>query len=310
MSRRMELRWGATTHTGRVRTGNEDAFLAGPQLFVVADGMGGHNAGEVASAMAVATLQSGAVNGLNSAAEMQMLIRGANAAIYAASITHSDQRGMGTTVTTLARLNGDNFEVVVANVGDSRTYLKRGGRFERITIDHSYVQTLVNEGVISLAEARTHPRRNIVTRALGIEADVVVDTQVIEVQHGDRFVLCSDGLVDEADDEEIDTVLYSHDYPQTAAADLVELALEHGGRDNVTVVVVDVVIYDETPVGGMPTPEILSNVDLENLSGTTPDNTAGIAVGQPLHNRFSIPIISAFVVGVAAVVTLVLFLIT
>ena len=267
MTRRMELRWGATTHLGRVRQGNEDAFMACPDLFVVADGMGGHNAGEVASAIAVATLSSGARNGVSSPSDLSLLIRGANAAIYAASNANSDQRGMGTTITALARVNsidsenGDRFEVVIANVGDSRTYLMRDHELSRVTLDHSYVQALVNEGFISQSEARVHPRRNIVTRALGIEAEVDVDITIVEVRHGDRFVLCSDGLVDEADDEEITTVLYSHETAQMAAEDLVALANDHGGRDNTTVIVVDVVIYDETPAGGVPVIGPMSNVE-------------------------------------------------
>lgn len=279
MTRRMELRWGATTHQGRVRQGNEDAFMACPNLFVVADGMGGHNAGEVASAMAVASLSAGAGQGIKSPSELELLIRSANAAIYTASTTYADQRGMGTTITAIARLNNDEsesgqrFELAIANVGDSRTYLKRNNELLRVTLDHSYVQALVNEGFISIAEARVHPRRNIVTRALGIEADVEVDISLIEVQHGDRFVLCSDGLVDEADDEEIDTVLYSHETPQMAAEDLVTLANDHGGRDNTTVIVVDVIIYDATPAGGMPVTEPMSNVD-EVLQGAVSEDSA------------------------------------
>jgi PPM family protein phosphatase len=312
MTRRMELRWGAATHLGRIRQGNEDAFVACPNLFVVADGMGGHNAGEVASAMAVATLSSAASNGVRSPDELEMLIRGANAAIFTASSTYADQRGMGTTITTIARMNSDDsengtkFELVIANVGDSRTYLKRNNELSRITLDHSYVQALVNEGFISAAEARIHPRRNIVTRALGIEADVEVDTSVIEVQHGDRFVLCSDGLVDEADDEEIDTVLYSHETPQMAAEDLISLANDHGGRDNTTVIVVDVIIYDATPAGGMPVTEPMSNVE-EVLRST--DELESVAVGETQKvRRFGFARIAA-VVGIASVITVLAVLI-
>jgi len=311
MTRRMELRWGATTHQGRVRQGNEDAFMACPNLFVVADGMGGHNAGEVASAMAVASLSAGAGQGIKSPSELELLIRSANAAIYTASTTYADQRGMGTTITAIARLNNDEsesgqrFELAIANVGDSRTYLKRNNELLRVTLDHSYVQALVNEGFISIAEARVHPRRNIVTRALGIESDVEVDISVIEVQHGDRFVLCSDGLVDEADDEEIDTVLYSHETPQMAAEDLVTLANDHGGRDNTTVIVIDVIIYDATPAGGMPVTEPMSNVE-EVLQGATSEDSATESVEK--KRRFAVGKIAA-VVGVIAVITVTIALI-
>jgi len=311
MTRRMELRWGATTHQGRVRQGNEDAFMACPNLFVVADGMGGHNAGEVASAMAVASLSAGAGQGIKSPSELELLIRSANAAIYTASTTYADQRGMGTTITAIARLNNDEsesgqrFELAIANVGDSRTYLKRNNELLRVTLDHSYVQALVNEGFISIAEARVHPRRNIVTRALGIESDVEVDISVIEVQHGDRFVLCSDGLVDEADDEEIDTVLYSHETPQMAAEDLVTLANDHGGRDNTTVIVVDVIIYDATPAGGMPVTEPMSNVE-EVLQGAISEDAAIESVEK--KRRFAVGKI-AVVAGVIAVIAVTIALI-
>jgi len=307
----MELRWGATTHQGRVRQGNEDAFMACPNLFVVADGMGGHNAGEVASAMAVASLSAGAGQGIKSPSELELLIRSANAAIYTASTTYADQRGMGTTITAIARLNNDEsesgqrFELAIANVGDSRTYLKRNNELLRVTLDHSYVQALVNEGFISIAEARVHPRRNIVTRALGIESDVEVDISVIEVQHGDRFVLCSDGLVDEADDEEIDTVLYSHETPQMAAEDLVTLANDHGGRDNTTVIVIDVIIYDATPAGGMPVTEPMSNVE-EVLQGATSEDSATESVEK--KRRFAVGKI-AVVAGVIAVIAVTIALI-
>jgi protein phosphatase len=273
--------------------------------------MGGHNAGEVASAMAVASLSAGAGQGIKSPSELELLIRSANAAIYTASTTYADQRGMGTTITAVARLNNDEsesgqrFELAIANVGDSRTYLKRNNELLRVTLDHSYVQALVNEGFISIAEARVHPRRNIVTRALGIESDVEVDISVVEVQHGDRFVLCSDGLVDEADDEEIDTVLYSHETPQMAAEDLVTLANDHGGRDNTTVIVVDVIIYDATPAGGMPVTEPMSNVD-EVLQGSISEDSATESAEK--KRRFAVGKI-AVVAGVIAVIAVTIALI-
>ncbi len=137
--------------------------------------------------------------------------------------------------------------LVLANVGDSRTYLFRHGRLRRVTVDHSYVQELVSTGHLSEAEARNHPRRNIITRALGIEPDVRVDWWTLPLIRGDRFVLCSDGLVDEVDDDDISETLTAESDPQLAADLLVKRANEAGGRDNITVIVVDVIEGDDPP---------------------------------------------------------------
>jgi hypothetical protein len=156
---------------------------------------------------------------------------------------------MGTTLTALVILRNDEHphRLAVVNVGDSRIYRLRNGRLRRTTTDHSYVQELVATGHISEQEARTHPRRNIVTRALGIEPNVRVDTWVLPMVRGDRFVLCSDGLVDEVDDDEIAEIVNSSDDPQVVADALVASANEHGGRDNVTVVVVDLMEGEDPP---------------------------------------------------------------
>ncbi|HNJ96938.1 MAG TPA: Stp1/IreP family PP2C-type Ser/Thr phosphatase [Ilumatobacteraceae bacterium] len=243
------LAWGASTHPGRVREGNEDAFVAEPMVFVVADGMGGHQAGEVASAIAAKTLHDRLGNGAATIDVAVAAVVEANAAIFQAAHTNLDQRGMGTTLTAMVVLptTDAGARLAVLNVGDSRTYVLRGGRLRRISVDHSYVQELVSTGHISEAEARNHPRRNIVTRALGIEPSVRVDTWVLPFVRGDRYVLCSDGLVDEVDDREIADVLAVHASPQAAAEALVDVALRHGGRDNVTVVVVDSLEGDEPP---------------------------------------------------------------
>ena len=240
------LVWGAHSDVGRVRQGNEDAFVAEEMVFAVADGMGGHNAGEVASAIAAATLRERLANGADSVDLAIAAVVEANAAIFAGAHGRSDQRGMGTTLTALAVLHGaDATRLVVANVGDSRTYLLRNGRLRRVSVDHSYVQELVSTGHITEQEARRHPRRNIVTRALGIEPTVRVDTWVMPLVRGDRYVLCSDGLVDEVDDPDILGILQLHSDPQRAAEDLVEAANTMGGRDNTTVVVVDVLEGDD-----------------------------------------------------------------
>lgn len=243
----MKLSWGAASHVGMVRQQNEDAFVAEGNVFAVADGMGGHNAGEVASALAVDGLRRAAAAGFSAAEGVVAAINTANTAIHEASGGLSEQRGMGTTLTALVPLvaaDGEPQRVVVANVGDSRIYLWRDGELKQVSADHSYVQELLSEGLITAAEARTHPRRNIVTRALGIEGDVNADSWVLPMVMGDRYVLCSDGLVDEVDDEEIAAILRTSINPQVAADHLVRVANDHGGRDNTTVVVVDII--DET----------------------------------------------------------------
>jgi protein phosphatase len=255
---RERFRWGGATHAGQVRTENEDAFVAGGWLFAVADGMGGHQAGEVASALAADTLRARLHDGAPSLDVVVAAVVEANAAIFQSAHTHADQRGMGTTLTALATLRHEDGDVLdeqlaLLNVGDSRTYLVRHGRLRRLTTDHSYVQELVATGHISEAEARTHPRRNIVTRALGIEPTVRIDTWVIPFVRGDRYLLCSDGLVDEVADHDIEQVAVVVHDPQAAADELVAMANRHGGRDNVTVVVVDVLDGVEAPA---PTEEL------------------------------------------------------
>ena len=255
----MKLKWGASTDVGMVRQQNEDSFLAEETLFVVADGMGGHNAGEVASALAVTTLKAGARLGIDTTDDFRELVQQANSAIYTASLDDSTQSGMGTTVTALSIVEGEEPRVLVANVGDSRAYLWRSGALSRLSVDHSYVQELVNEGIITPEAARVHPRRNIVTRALGIDRSVMVDVFTHFVRTGDRIVLCSDGLVDEVADVEIARVLGQHTDPQETAEALVMVANTNGGRDNTTVIVVDV----------------LDDIS-EPIASTTPDNTAPI----------------------------------
>lgn len=256
----MKLKWGATTDVGMVRQQNEDDFCADENLFVVADGMGGHNAGEVASALAIATVRSGARGGIFTAAQFRELVQQANTAIYTASLDDSTQSGMGTTLTALAVVPGEEPAVLVANVGDSRTYLFRNNALTRISVDHSYVQELVNEGIITPEEARVHPRRNIVTRAMGIDRNVQVDVFQQLVRTGDRLLLCSDGLVDEVSDADIAQILREHTNPQETAEALVLVANANGGRDNTTVIVVDVVDDISEPVV-LPTADITGQVE-------------------------------------------------
>ena len=204
------LVWGAATDAGRIRDTNEDSFVAEPKVFVVADGMGGHQAGEVASELAATTLRERLSGGATSADVVVAAVVEANAAIFQTAHNNASQRGMGTTLTAIAVMPPDDTrpeQFAVVNVGDSRAYLARNGELTRATVDHSYVQELLATGHITEQEARAHPRRNIVTRALGIEPSVRVDSWVLPVVRGDRFMVCSDGLVDEVDDDEIKTIV-------------------------------------------------------------------------------------------------------
>ena len=237
------VRWGAATDVGLVRAGNEDAYVSEPMVFGVADGMGGHQAGEVASDIAATIIRDRLGTGASNVGVVVASVVEANASIYQAAHASVDHQGMGTTLTALVVMRADESNVArfaLVNVGDSRTYLLRNEVLHRATVDHSYVQELVNTGHISEDEARTHPRRNIVTRALGIEPTVRVDTWLVPMVHGDRFILCSDGLVDEVPDEDIAAIALAVSDPQAAADQLVAKANANGGRDNVTVVVVDV----------------------------------------------------------------------
>lgn len=246
---------------------NEDAMLARDGLFVVADGMGGHNAGEVASAMAIKFLRSAQDNGIADAKEFNSIIKEVNEKIFQAANEQTDQRGMGTTLAAIAitptnksKSDNDSKTVTVANIGDSRTYLLRAGEFRQVSVDHSYVQELVSEGLITRDEARTHARRNIVTRALGIEPTVGVDTWTLPLIAGDRYLLCSDGLVDEVADIDIEACLKLNSDPQQTAGDLVAMANKNGGRDNTTVIVVDVLDNDKKAVS-KPADSTLSRDD-------------------------------------------------
>jgi len=258
----LTLDLGAATDTGIIRGQNEDAHIAQQVLFAVADGMGGHNAGEVASAMAIEHLRGAALGGVASAEAFAQIIRDINSAIFSAATSTTNQRGMGTTLAAAVLLapttgNESFSQIVVANVGDSRTYLLRSGEFRQLSVDHSYVQELVTEGLLTVDEARVHPRRNIVTRALGIDENVSVDTWTLPLFDGDRFMLCSDGLVDEVPTNEIADTMREHIAPQVVAERLVSTAKRHGGRDNITVIVIDVKSVSSEHIA--PPPELVTH---------------------------------------------------
>jgi len=229
------------TDAGKVRANNEDALLVGEgrdeTLFVVADGIGGFEAGEVASRIAVDVLRE-----LEPGASFEAAIREANRRILA--VGRGDERlsGMGTTIVA-TRFGGTREEPVaeIAHVGDSRAYLLRGGSLRPLTEDHSLVAELVRSGDLTRDQAAEHPQKNLITRALGAEEEVEVDTVVLPVEAGDRLLLCSDGLTDMLPEANIGEILAdSPGDPEKPARTLVSAALDAGGSDNVTVVVVDV----------------------------------------------------------------------
>jgi PPM family protein phosphatase len=236
-----QLRAGGLTDTGRVRQVNQDApLLAGNAgLWAVADGMGGHNGGEIASVLAVEALRTNYTGEERSLDALLGAATAANTAINDAAHDDPDLRGMGTTLVAIAHTDDD--ELAFVNIGDSRIYLFRDSELRRLTIDHSLVEELVREGQITPEEARTHPKRNIVTRALGIDAIARIDHDTIIPYTGDRYVLCSDGLFNEVEEDRIASVLRRLADPDDAASELVRLANEGGGRDNITVVILDVV---------------------------------------------------------------------
>lgn len=232
---RPNIRFGVATATGHRRPLNEDDVLAGPDWYVVADGMGGHLAGEVASTLAVETF--GGAPRAASIDDVHRVVAGANAAVLGRA-DHDGAPGMGTTVVGATVLAEPAGRVAVFHVGDSRCYRLLDGVLDLVTTDHSYVQELVDAGVLDPAHVRTHPMRNVVTRALGLERDTRAD--IVALESGGRLLLCSDGLSGELDARSIGRVLAGFGDPQEAADRLVELALAGAARDNVTAVVVDV----------------------------------------------------------------------
>jgi protein phosphatase len=277
---------GVTTHVGQVRDGNEDNYVSIDGLYFVADGMGGHSAGEVASEIAVRILQEVYTDPkvrVSSPGLLADAISTANTAIFMEAMHDSSKAGMGTTLTGLAVTNGPDNQIVVANVGDSRTYLWRHGELRQVTKDHSHVQTLVDRGAITRAEARVHFQRNIVLRAMGIESWVDIDTFPMTVEDGDRYIMCSDGLVDEADDDEIEAEIRLSVSVQDLADRLVDLANRNGGRDNITVVVVDFEVVDnEDLVASEPElPVINDGIDTPSTTDATITEEIAVIIPGP-----------------------------
>jgi serine/threonine protein phosphatase PrpC len=265
------LRYAARSDRGLVRANNEDSVYAGARLLALADGMGGHAAGEVASQLVIAALAhlDDDEPGVDLLATLDAAVRAGNAAIAAQVEMEPDLEGMGTTLTAILF---DGNRIGLVHIGDSRGYLLRDGELAQITKDDTFVQTLVDEGRITREEAHSHPQRSLIMRALtGHEVEPTLTMR--EARAGDRYLLCSDGLSDPVSDETIHEALQIPDVAESAYR-LIELALRGGGPDNVTVVVADVVDYDY----GQTQPILAGAVSGDDDQLTTlPDTSAGRA---------------------------------
>lgn len=233
---------GSATHVGLVREHNEDHLIADGTVFAVADGLGGHAAGEVASTIVIEALAELHERDVQRAEDVGVALAAANQRLLAAQGEHPEQRGMGSTVSGLAAVEAEGQgRWIVFNIGDSRVYRLTGEQLVRVTRDHSEVQELLDAGLIDEEEASRHPLRNVITRSLGSSPAPDADAWDLAPVLGERFVVCSDGLSNELDDSEISSITQTSADPQVAADRLVAAALEAGGRDNISVVVVAVV---------------------------------------------------------------------
>lgn len=237
--RRLLLSWAGVTDQGRRRDNNQDAFLADFPLFIVADGMGGHAGGEIASQSTVSRLQAVVSDGPVTRPAIENALERAVADI--ADHPETTDEGTGTTLTgVFLDLAGEDPEWVALNIGDSRVYLLRDDKLIQVTTDHSVVQELITAGKLSPEEAEGHPYSNVITRAVGASELTAPDYITIDVRAGDRFVICSDGLTKELTDYGIQHFLREHADPAPAVDAMLAAALENGGRDNVTLVIVQV----------------------------------------------------------------------
>ena len=297
--RSLRLEAGQATHVGRIRDVNQDDMGSTDEVFVLADGMGGHRGGEVASAVAVEAVLAGFSGPDRSS--LVRAIRDANRAVLERAADDHELAGMGTTLCALAIVDGPGGHggeeaLAVCNIGDSRVYRRDAGGLEQVSDDHSLVADLVRAGELTLEEAAVHPQRNILTRALGIEADPVIDSWVLQPARGDRYLLCSDGLFNELDDGRIAELIAGGPVAE-AASRLVAEAVAAGGHDNVTVLVVEVVEGPERPSGTRPT-----------VAAARPERAGGYVAGQPTggdESGTSFRTVATSVLAVAAAMVLV-----
>ena len=237
----LQVSCGHRTDVGRIRRHTEDGLIAGRRVWAVADGMGGHAAGDVASALVVGRLHALDAEPALTPDDVVAAVAEAHETVRRHGAEHPGAAGLGTTVTGVAAVETDaGPRWAVFNVGDSRVYRMAGGELARVTVDHSEIEELVASGIITAEQARHHPLRNIVTRSVGASEAPEMDVWLLPQVPGDRFVVCSDGLNSEVTDADIARLAAAHPDPQEAADALVAAALEAGGRDNVTVVVLDV----------------------------------------------------------------------
>jgi PPM family protein phosphatase len=294
---------GASSDVGRLRNINEDSFVIDDRLalYAVADGMGGHRAGEVASATALEALRAAVAGGK----ALDAAIVSANSAVFQKAATDRELSGMGTTLTAVAIVGEST--LLIGHVGDSRAYQIRAGVLSQVTEDHSLVEELVREGRISPAEAEVHPQRAIITRALGIDADVEVDLYTIEAHTGDRVLICSDGLTGMLRDQEVLRIAMLETDPRLAADRLVDAANEAGGEDNITVLIIDVL---DAPPSTAPDPEALATSSLPRTPVEVSAPEAPMIVSAPRRSRlrslggflmFVLPVIAIVGIGFGAV---------
>lgn len=236
----VSIRHGAATTVGKIRNVNEDSFLVSDTVYAVADGMGGHRSGDVASRLTLDVVTQTLAGRVPRVEELSDVVDKANLRVRLEAVEQS-RLGMGTTlVAVVAVQNSDAVSLAVLNVGDSRCYEMVGGELRQVSTDHSLVQEMVDRGEITPDEVRTHPDRNVVTRAIGVDPMVSGDYFILPDLGVSRLLLCSDGVHGELSDEAIASVLRHFDEPQRTADALIELVMEHPARDNATVVVVDV----------------------------------------------------------------------
>jgi len=273
-------RVAAVTDPGRTRRHNEDSYVIEPPLFAIADGMGGAQAGEVASGLATAALKEGQAD---AAGEQRIadLIQEANRRVYDRSSSDPNTSGMGTTI-TVALVEDDH--VAFGHVGDSRAYLIRDASMEQLTEDHSLVNELLKTGKLSREEAETHPQRSVITRALGTDPDVDVDTFSVRAENGDLFLLCSDGLTDMVSEESIlDLVERHRDDIDGALRALVKEANRGGGQDNITVVAFEIangVLARDGDTREQTLPAVDDEDTLSELDGVPTVDTAVVSVDE------------------------------